>query len=71
MSGAARAYVASAAGRGVAEHVVWRLFEEHFTGWEGFNEDALAQAIARKYSASQPIPMLFTREQLLGGFNDK
>lgn len=63
--------VASAAGRGVAEHVVWRLFEEHFTGWEGFNEDALAQAIARKYSASQPIPMLFTREQLLGGFNDK
>ncbi len=49
--------VASAAGRGISEDVVWRLFERHFTGWEGFSETDLACAVER----ARP------RQQALGG----
>jgi hypothetical protein len=41
------AVVASAAGRGISEDVVWELFEKHFTGWDGFSESDLASAINR------------------------
>ena len=63
--------VASAAGRGVAEDVVWRLFEEHFTGWDGFTVDDLAIAIERACRVGAPIPGPFTRKQLWGVFNGK
>ncbi len=45
--------VASAAGRGISEDVVWRLFERHFTGWDGFSETDLASAIERTRPTQQ------------------
>jgi hypothetical protein len=43
--------VASAAARGIPEGVVWQLFENHFTGWDGFSESDLASAINRTFTA--------------------
>ena len=54
------AVVASAAGRGIPEHVVWQLFEKHFTGWEGFSESDLSSAIERTRPVQQPSSMTFT-----------
>ena len=51
--------VASAAGRGVAENVVWELFEKHFTGWDGFSESDLASAIERTRPVQQASSMTF------------
>jgi hypothetical protein len=39
--------VASAAGRGIPENVVWQLFEKYFCGWDGFSEFQLMSAIER------------------------
>jgi hypothetical protein len=39
--------VASAAGRGIPEDVVWHLFKRYFCGWEGFSETQLMSAIER------------------------
>ena len=52
--------VASAAGRGIPEHVVWQLFEEHFSGWDGFSESDLASAIERTRPVQQPSSMTFS-----------
>jgi hypothetical protein len=51
--------VASAAGRGVAENVVWELFEKHFTGWDGFSKPDLVSAINRTRPVQQPSVMTF------------
>jgi hypothetical protein len=53
------AVVASAAGRGIPENVVWQLFEKHFSGWEGFSESDLASAIERTRRVHQPSSMTF------------
>jgi hypothetical protein len=52
--------VASAAGRGIPEAVVWQLFEQHFAGWEGFSRSDLASAIERTRPVHQPTSMTFT-----------
>jgi hypothetical protein len=54
------AVIASAAGRGIPEGVVWQLFEEHFSGWEGFSRSELASAIERTRPIHQPSFMTFT-----------
>jgi hypothetical protein len=54
------AVVASAAGRGIPEDVVWQLFEKHFSGWEGFSRSELASAIERTRPVRQPSAMTFT-----------
>ena len=53
------AVVASAAGRGIPEDVVWRLFEQHFSGWEGFSKSDLAGAIERTRPVHRPSSMTF------------
>ena len=53
------AVVASAAGRGVPEDVVWQLFRQHFTGWGGFSESDLTFAIERTRRSPQPSTMTF------------
>jgi hypothetical protein len=53
------AVVASAAGRGVPDDVVWQLFRHHFTGWGGFSESDLTLAIARTRRSPQPSTMTF------------
>jgi hypothetical protein len=53
------AVVASAAGRGVPEDVVWSLFWQHFTGWDGFSESDLTLAVARTRRSAQPSTMTF------------
>jgi hypothetical protein len=54
------AVVASAAGRGIPEDVVWQLFEEHFSGWDGFSRSELVSAIERTRPVHQPSSMTFT-----------
>jgi hypothetical protein len=54
------AVVASAAGRGIPEDVVWQLFEKHFSGWEGFSKSELTSAIERTRPVHQPSSMTFT-----------
>jgi hypothetical protein len=49
--------VASAAGRGIPEDVVWELFRRHFGGWDGFSEARLADKIERARSVRQPLTM--------------
>jgi Bifunctional DNA primase/polymerase, N-terminal len=51
--------VASAAGRGVPEDVVWQLFRQHFSGWGGFSESDLTLAIERTRRSPQPSTMTF------------
>jgi hypothetical protein len=53
------AVVASAAGRGVPEDLVWQLFKQHFTGWDGFSESDLTLAVARTRRSAQPSTMTF------------
>jgi hypothetical protein len=53
------AVVASAAGRGVPEDVVWQLFRQHFSGWGGFSESDLTLAIERTRRSPQPSTMTF------------
>jgi hypothetical protein len=53
------AVVASAAGRGIPEDVVWQLFKKYFSGWEGFSESELASAIERTRPVHQPSSMRF------------
>ena len=54
------AVVASAAGRGIPEDVVWQLFRHHFVGWGGFSESDLTLAIARTRRSPQPMTMTMT-----------
>jgi hypothetical protein len=61
--------VASAAGRGVPEDVVWQLFRQHFTGWGGFSESDLTLAIDRTRRSPQPSTMTFGVHSSAGGGN--
>jgi hypothetical protein len=61
------AVVASAAGRGIPEEVVWELFKKHFSGWEGFSESQLMSAIERTRPVQQPSSMTFTARASGGG----
>ncbi len=61
--------VASAAGRGVSEEVVWRLFEHHFTGWDGFSESELASAIERAQPRQEELATTFWKASNFGGGN--
>ena len=63
------AVVASAAGRGVPEDVVWRLFSQHFTGWGGFSESDLTLAIERTRRSPQPSTMTFGVDSSAGDRN--
>jgi Bifunctional DNA primase/polymerase, N-terminal len=54
------AVVASAAGRGIPEDVVWQLFDKHFSGWDGFSKSALASAIERTRPVYRPSSLTFT-----------
>ena len=63
------AVVASAAGRGVPEDVVWQLFRQHFTGWGGFSESDLTLAIERTRRSPQPSTMTFGVHSSAGGGN--
>jgi hypothetical protein len=65
------AVVASAAGRGVSEDVVWQLFEKHFSGWEGFSESDLASAIERTRPVHEPSAMIFTASTSARGINGR
>jgi hypothetical protein len=65
------AVVASAAGRGIPEHVVWQLFEKHFTDWEGFSESDLSSAIERTRPVQQPSSMPFTACTPEGGIRGR
>ena len=46
------AVVTSAAGRGIPENDLWRLFEKYFTGGDGVSEDQIACMIER----TRPVP---------------
>ncbi|HEY8007148.1 MAG TPA: bifunctional DNA primase/polymerase [Methylocella sp.] len=61
--------VASAAGNGVAEDLIWRLFERHFTGWGGFSESDLASAINRTRHVLQVSTTTFGVPSNSGGGN--
>jgi hypothetical protein len=63
------AVVASAAGRGIPEDVIWRLFERHFTGWAGFSESDLASAIERTRPQLQTSSKTFVLPSNSGGRN--
>jgi hypothetical protein len=63
------AVVASAAGRGVAEDMVWQLFRQHFTGWGGFSESDLTLAIERTRRSARPSTMTFGVHSSAGGRN--
>ena len=52
--------VASAAGRGIPEDVVWELFERHFSGWAGVSEAEVASMIERARPVRRPSTMTFT-----------
>jgi hypothetical protein len=55
------AVVASAAGHGIPEDVLWQLFEKHFTGGDGVSEDQIAFMIERtRPKPRQPPAMIFT-----------
>jgi hypothetical protein len=62
------AVVTSAAGRGISEDVLWRLFEKHFTGGDGVSEAQIALMIERTRPVHRPSSMTFT-PVLAGGGN--
>ena len=63
------AVVASAAGRGVPEEVIWQLFRQHFSGWGGFSESDLSLAIERTRRSTQPSAMTFGAHSSARGGN--
>jgi Bifunctional DNA primase/polymerase, N-terminal len=52
--------VASAAGRGIPDDVVWELFERHFSGWAEVSEAQVASMIERARPVCEPSAMTFT-----------
>jgi hypothetical protein len=52
--------VASAAGRGIPDDVVWELFEKHFCGWAEVSEAQVASMIERARPVCEPSAMTFT-----------
>jgi hypothetical protein len=61
------AVVASAAGRGIPDDVVWKLFDGHFRGWDGISEAQLASMIERTRPVYQLAPMTFSTPASAGG----
>ena len=59
--------IASAAGRGIPEDVVWELFEKHFRGWSGISEAQIASMIERTRPVHQPSAMTFIAPSSTGG----
>jgi hypothetical protein len=54
------AVVASAAGHGVADDLLWDLFAKHFTGWDEVSEVHIASMIERTRPVPRPSLMTFT-----------
>jgi hypothetical protein len=54
------AVVTSAAGHGISDDVTWKLFETHFTGWEGVSEAQIAFMIERARPVLRQTLMTFT-----------
>jgi len=52
--------VASAAGRGISDDVVWELFERYFSGWDEISEVQIASMIERTRPVRKPSVMTFT-----------
>jgi hypothetical protein len=63
------AVVASAAGRGIPDEVVWELFDRHFRGWDGVSEFQIASMMERTRSVRQLAPMIFIAPASTGGAN--
>ena len=63
--------IASAAGRGISEDVVWELFEKHFRGWSGISDVQIASMIERARPVHKPSAMIFTASAFVGGGNGK
>jgi hypothetical protein len=59
--------VASAAGRGISDDVVWELFEKHFSGWAEVSEAQVASMIERAQQVRQLLPMDFSVLEIAGG----
>ncbi len=58
--------VASAAGRGIPDDVVWQLFDRHFTGWAEVSEAQIASMIERARPVRQTSSMIFTTSVFSG-----
>jgi len=61
--------IASAAGRGIPEDIVWELFERHFCGWDGISEAQVASMMERARAVRQTFAMTFTPPTSAGGVN--
>jgi len=61
--------IASAAGRGIPEDIVWELFERHFCGWDGISEAQVASMMERARPVRQTFAMTFTPLASAGGVN--
>jgi hypothetical protein len=61
--------VASAAGRGIPDDVVWELFDRHFCGWAEVSEAQIASMIERARPVCQPSTMIFSTSASSGGVN--
>ena len=59
--------VASAAGRGISDDIVWELFERYFRGWDAVSEDQVASMIERARPVHQASAMNFTTTASSGG----
>ena len=63
--------IASAAGRGIPDDVVWELFEKHFRGWGGISEAQIASMIERARPVYRPSDMTFIAPSSTGGVNGR
>jgi hypothetical protein len=61
--------VASAAGRGIPDDVVWELFERHFSGWAEVSEAQVAYMLERVRPVHQTSSMTFITPASAGGVN--
>lgn len=61
--------VASAAGRGIPDDVVWELLGKHFSGWAEVTEDQVASMMERARPVHRPSTMIFTTTAFSGGGN--
>lgn len=59
--------IASAAGRGIPDDEVWRLFEKYFSGWAEVSDAQLASMIRRARPMRQRLAMTFTTSASAAG----
>ncbi len=59
--------VASAAGRGISDDVVWELFERYFSGWAEVSEAQITSMMERTRTVHQPSAMTFSASASAGG----